>query len=175
MTDALKNLKSLRQSRRFDGSAIPAQDLQTILEIARWTGSARNLQPWQMIVVQDKNRLAELGAIRELNVWMENASCAIAIALPEPTPLGADYDEGRLSERIMLAAAALGIGSGTAWYIDEEQRAQARTVLNLPEGLTVASLVVLGYAEAATGRASHGGRKSLSEIVSYEQFGERDS
>ena len=45
MIDTLKTLKNLRQSRRFDGSAMPADDLQNILEIARWSGSSRNGQP----------------------------------------------------------------------------------------------------------------------------------
>lgn len=174
MTDTLKTLKSLRQSRQFDGQPIPTGDLQTILEIARWTGSARNRQPWQLIVIQDKNRLVELGAIRDLNAWMGNASCAIAIAMPVPAPLGTDYDEGRLSERIMLAASALGIGSGTAWYVDDEQKEQARRLLNLPEDISVTSLVVLGYAETASEFVGSGGRKPLSEIVSYERFGERE-
>ncbi len=175
MSDTLKTLKSLRQSRQFDGRLIPIEDLQTILEVARWTGSARNRQPWHLIVVQDKQRLAELGAIRDLNIWMNNAGCAIAIAMPVPAPLGADYDEGRLSERVMLAASALGIGSGTAWFVDDEQVEKARTLLNLPEDLSVTSLVVLGYAEIASGFVGHGGRKPLTEIVSYEVFGQPDA
>lgn len=175
MSDTLKVLKSLRQSRRFDGQPIPANDLQTILEIARWTGSARNRQPWQLIVIQDKRTLVTLGDIRDLNAWMASASCAIAIAMSVPAPLGADYDEGRLSERIMLAAAALGVQSGTAWYVDDEQVAKAKATLELPEDLSVKSLVVLGYAESASGFVGGGGRKSLTEIVSYEVFGSRDA
>lgn len=174
MTDTLKTLKSLRQSRRFNGEPIPADDLQTILEIARWTGSSRNSQPWQLIVIHDRHLLAELAAVRDLNAWMAKASCAIAIAMPDPPSTGTNYDEGRISERIMLAASALGIGSGTAWYVNDEQKEAARTLLHLPDGLSVTSLVVLGYAEATSGVAGSGGRKPLTEIVSYERFGERE-
>lgn len=173
MTDTLKTLKSLRQSRRFDGRAIPEDDLQTILEIARWTGSARNIQPWQLIVVQEKAALQALADVRELNGWLADAGCAIAIALPSAGGLGAEYDEGRLSERIMLAAAVLGLGSGTAWFVDDEQRERARALLGLPEELTVRSLVVLGYVdqESTAGTAKTGGRKPLDEIVSWERYG----
>lgn len=173
MTDTLKTLRSLRQSRRFDGQPIPADDLQAILEIARWTGSARNRQPWHLIVIQDKHTLTALGGIRDLNAWMATASCAIAIAMPVPAPLGAEYDEGRLSERIMLAASALGIQSGTAWFVDDEQIAKARATLDLPDDLAVKSMVILGYADISSGFVGGGGRKPLREIVSYEGFGQR--
>ncbi|MCA9833273.1 MAG: nitroreductase family protein [Thermomicrobiales bacterium] len=175
MSDTLKTLKSLRQSRQFDGHSIPVEDVQTILEIARWTGSARNIQPWQLIVVQEKAALQALAEVRDLNSWVADAGCVIAIALPSAGGLGAEYDEGRLSERIMLAATTLGLGSGTAWFVDDEQRAQARDLLDLPEDLSVKSLVVLGYVDqpSLAGSAKIRGRKPLDEIVSWERYGNR--
>ena len=68
MSDTLKTLKSLRQSRQFDGHSIPVEDVQTILEIARWTGSARNIQPWQLIVVQEKAALQALAEVPSLRL-----------------------------------------------------------------------------------------------------------
>src|SRR5690554_6744061 len=95
MADTIKTLKSLRQSRTFDGSSIEPDHLQTILEVARWTGSSRNSQPWQLIVVDDREQLKRLANVRELNLWMENAACAIAIVMPEGSTIATQYDEGR--------------------------------------------------------------------------------
>ena len=174
MIDTLKTLKNLRQSRRFDGSAMPADDLQNILEIARWSGSSRNGQPWQLVVVDDKEQLKRLANVRELNIWMENASVAIAIVLPGDTNVSHSYDEGRMSERIMLAADVLGYGSGTAWYTTDEEKAAAKEIMQIPESETLRSLVVIGkVTDVDNGSKGSGGWKAMEEIVSYNTFGNR--
>jgi hypothetical protein len=42
------------------------------------------------------------------------------------------YDEGRLSERIMLAAAAYDVGSSIGWFTGSG-RAAAKTILGVPK------------------------------------------
>lgn len=176
MSDTMKTLRNLRQSRRFDGSAVDATDLQQILEVARWTGSSRNSQPWQLVVVDDKEQLKRLANVRELNIWMENAALAIAIVLPGDTNVSHSYDEGRMSERIMLAADVLGYGSGTAWYTSDEEKSAAKGILRIPDDATLRSMVVIGRVSAPPTDRSKGtgGRKPLKEIVSYNAFGKRE-
>lgn len=176
MTDTLKTMKSLRQSRTFDGTAIEIDDLNQILEVARWTGSSRNTQPWQLIVVNDREQLKRLANVRELNVWMENASFALAIVMPEGSTVATQYDEGRLSERVMLAADVLGYGSGTAWFTKEEEIAAAKDLLGVPEAASLRSLVVIGRVDTGAEKrgGAAGGRKPLEEIVSYNTYGERE-
>lgn len=175
MTEMIKTLKSLRQSRRFDGSSMDADELQQILEVVRWTGSSRNSQPWQLVVVDDPEQLKRLANVRELNIWMENAAVAIAIVLPADTNAAHSYDEGRLSERAMLAADVLGYGSGTAWFTTDEEKTAAKDLLKIPADATLRSLVVIGRVSAPPTNRSKGtgGRKPLQEIVSYNTFGKR--
>lgn len=173
MSETLKTMKSLRQSRRFDGTPMESADLGEILDVARWTGSSRNSQPWKLIVVDDREQLKRLANVRPMNVWMENASCAIAIVMPEGSTVATNYDEGRMSERIMLAAQVLGYGSGTAWYTSDEEMSAAKDILQVPAAASLRSMVVLGRVSddpAERGRGS-GGRKPLDEIVSYNTCG----
>lgn len=176
MTNTLKTMKSLRQSRQFDGSAAEKDDLNKILEIARWTGSSRNSQPWQLIVVDDREQLKRLANVRELNLWMENASFALAIVMPEGSTVATQYDEGRLSERVMLAADVLGYGSGTAWFTKDEEISAAKELLQVPEAASLRSLVVVGRVDpnVENRRSDSGGRKALEEIVSYNTYGKRE-
>lgn len=175
MTDTLKTMKSLRQSRQFDGSAIDSDDLNQILEVARWTGSSRNSQPWQLIVVDDREQLKRLANVRELNLWMENASFALAIVMPEGSTVATQYDEGRLSERVMLAADVLGYGSGTAWFTKDEEIAAAKELLGVPEAASMRSLVVVGRVDEGAEKrgGASGGRHALEEIVSYNTYGKK--
>ena len=55
------------------------------------------------------------------------------------------FDEGRVTERLMIAARLLGLGAGTAWYGDESQQAAAKELLGIPSELTARSMVVIGH------------------------------
>ena len=85
------------------------------------------------------------------------------------------FDEGRLSERIMLAAAAYGIGSCIGWFagqgIDD-----AKAILDIPAQRRLRTAISVGYpdTEAQRSRRRSGpARKPLSEIVYEERYGQR--
>ena len=63
----LMQLIENRQSARglFDPErAIPAEDMKKILEAARWTPTAHNMQNFEIVVVDDKQLLAAISEIR---------------------------------------------------------------------------------------------------------------
>lgn len=170
-------LRGLRQSRRFLDQTIPADVLDELLEVARWTGSAKNTQPWEFIVIDDRDllrRLAEQGAYTG---FIANAALAIVLVLDGKAPRSEAYDEGRVSERLMLAARAHDLGSGTGWFSTEEAQRGVRELLGIPDGKDVWSAVAFGYVdESGEQRAASvsGGRKPLAEIVSFGRYGQHD-
>src|SRR5215467_11132710 len=46
-------LRGLRQIRQLKPDPLPQAALDDILEVARWTGSARNIQPWDLVLIHD--------------------------------------------------------------------------------------------------------------------------
>jgi len=174
--DTIAFLKNLRQSRRFLDKPVPQAIVDDLLEVARWTGSAKNTQPWEFIVVDDlatKKALAEAGAF---TAFLANVAVAIVIVLDGVSPRSEAYDEGRVSERLMLAAAHHGLGSGTAWFSTPDAQDAVRELLGIPPHRHVWSAVGLGYIDhSAPQRATSvaGGRKPLDEIVSYGRYGNR--
>jgi nitroreductase len=46
--------------RRYADRPIPDEVLNDVLDVARWTGSSKNTQPWQGVVVRDRARLVDL-------------------------------------------------------------------------------------------------------------------
>src|SRR5437879_4696063 len=120
-TDQIAFLRGLRQIRPLRPEPIPAAALADILDVARWTGSARNIQPWELIVIQDRATLRALGTIDGgKGPHLVNAGAGIALVMSGDLehPDFDTYDEGRLSERIMLAAAAHDLGSAIGWFKD---------------------------------------------------------
>lgn len=166
----LDELRGVRQTRTFTDEPVSDDDLERLLEIARWTGSSRNTQPWHFIVIRDRELLDKVSRVRgDLIVWAGGAPLAIALVIDPDWEISGAFDEGRLTERLMIAARLLGLGAGTAWYGDETQQAAAKELLGIPQHLTARSLVAIGHpASADPERPVGGGRKPLSELVSYD-------
>jgi nitroreductase len=173
----LAALRGLRQSRRFLDKPVPEEAIESILEVARWTGSAKNTQPWEFIVVDDPETNRALAGYGAFTQFLDNVPLSIVIVLNGASPRSEAYDEGRVSERIMLAAAHLGLGSGTAWFSTEDAKAPVRELLGIPADRDVWSAVGIGYTDTSQQQASPSlsGRKPLQEIVSHGRYGQRNS
>ena len=50
----LEQVRKVRQVRQYRPDPVPAEAVDQLLEIARWTGSSRNTQPWHFILIRDK-------------------------------------------------------------------------------------------------------------------------
>ncbi|HEU0116222.1 MAG TPA: nitroreductase family protein, partial [Thermomicrobiales bacterium] len=168
----------VRQARLFRSDPVPDDVLQQLLEIARWTGSSRNSQPWEFIVVTDRDVLRRLSELRAPINWLAGAPLAIAIVLNGGGDAVSEaYDEGRVTERLLVAAKLLGLGGGTAWFGDEGQEAQAKQILGIPPARTARSAVAIGYPTTTRDHrpnANTPGRKPLAELVSRNRLGQRE-
>jgi len=142
----LRGLRAVRKLR----PDLPEDILRNILGVARWSGSAGNRQPWEFVVVRDREMLRRLSTIDGANAGhLSTAGGGIAIVIhPEVADLDA-YDEGRLAERILLAAAAEGLGAavghftgpGDTWAASSE----AKRLLGIPEHFVLRETISLGY------------------------------
>lgn len=174
--DTIAFLKNLRQSRRFLDKPVSKEIVQELLDVARWTGSAKNSQPWEFVVVDDRATNTSLSEAGQFTQFLDNVAVSIVIVLNGASPRSEAYDEGRVSERLMLAADHVGLGSGTAWFSTPDAQHTVRQLLGIPADRHVWSAVGFGYADpSAPQRATSvgGGRKPLAEIASYGRYGER--
>jgi nitroreductase len=171
-----RQLRNLRQTRRFTDQPVPGDVVDDILAVARWSGSSKNTQPWHFVVVTDPETRKTLSESGEFAGFLAGAPLVIVIAMAGESPRSESYDEGRVTERIMLAADAHGLGAGTGWFApgaDGEDRVNA--ALGIPADMSVRQAIGIGYPAEANQRARsvRGGRKPLDEIVSRERFGHR--
>ena len=172
--DLIEVLRGLRQTRSFSSDPVDASALDAILEVARWTGSGGNKQPWRLVVVRDPETRAELAAVKADTGWLADAPVVIAIVTEGKSPESFRFDAGRLVERIMLAAFAQGLRAAVIGFgaPDSEPAQKARALLNVPESLWLTHAVVIGHpgpTENDPG-SKKSGRKPLKEIVVKERF-----
>jgi nitroreductase len=173
-------LRSLRAVRRFSSRAIPDEVLLDILEVARWTGSSKNTQPWRLIVVRDQGVLAELATCGPFAGHLSGAQAAIAIVMEDGNRR---FDEGRLAQNVMLAAWAHGVGSCIGSLYPEANTERARQLLGVPAKRWLHTAISLGYPadeRALRVSADRGslsgmpiGRAELADLVSWERYGQR--
>ena len=56
-------MSTLRAVRRLKPDPVPDDVLRRVLEAATWAPTGGNTQPWRVIVVRDRSRMAKLGAL----------------------------------------------------------------------------------------------------------------
>jgi nitroreductase len=167
-------LRSLRAVREFRQQPVPQEVIDAVLEVVRWSGSASNRQPWEVVVIHDRQTLQALAHCEGFVSHL--AGAALGMALVMAGEAGQEeqevFDEGRLSERIMLAASAYEVGSCIGW-LKGNGIAEAKNLLGIPEQRRLRTLISLGYPdeEARHARPKRPDvRKPMSEIVRLERY-----
>jgi len=171
---ALAPIRRVPQIRQYSSGPVPDQVVDDLLELARWTGSSKNTQPWHFIVVRDRETLRKLAALRANINWAASAPLGIALVFPVGSSLGEAYDEGRVTERLLTGAKLLGYGAGVAWFGEPPLQAEAKRILGVPEDRHARQIVMIGRATSTKDPRPTGpprGRKPLSDLVSYERWG----
>jgi nitroreductase len=149
--DRLRPLRQTRQIREFTPEPVDANALDAIADVARWSGSSSNTQPWRFIVVTDEGvirRLADIGPPQTRSLRTATAAIAIVLPVEDSHETSLAYDEGRAAERILIAAGMLDLGAGIAW-IRSDVRAQVSVVFGLPTDRYIRTIVAIGHPSEA--------------------------
>src|SRR5260370_35792538 len=56
-------LKSLRAVRQFRPDPLPQEVVDAVLVVAHWSGSASNRQPWELVVIRNRETPRALASI----------------------------------------------------------------------------------------------------------------
>ena len=171
--DYISFLRTLRAVRSFQPDPVPREVVDDILDVARWSGSASNRQPWEIVVIRERDTLRSLAGLDGYAGHLAWAPLGIVLIMAGDRAEQETYDEGRLAERIMLSAHAHGVGSSIGWIVGQGRDA-ARELLGIPRHKVVRTAVSLGYPDEQARRPRSGrgqARKPLGEIVHQERYG----
>jgi nitroreductase len=147
--DTLEAIRSRRSIRTYQGRSVPGELIDQLLAAAMSAPSARNQQPWQFIVVDDRGLLAEIARVNANARMAAQAPLGILVCGDlslEKSPGFWVVDCAAAMQNLLLAAHALGLGG--VWigiYPRQERMDNCRRLFALPEHVTAHSLAVLGY------------------------------
>ena len=152
--------------------------LDALADVARWTGSSQNTQPWRFIVITravDAARHPRRPACRRPAASRPRRRRSRSSLPSDPAAAVRDaYDEGRVAERILVAATMLDIGAGISWIRRMSGRRSA-ALLGLPADRMVRTIVQLGHPTAAARQpksAPGEARLPRDEVVFHERWPE---
>jgi len=162
-------LKSRRSIRVFKDEELDLDTILKILDIARWAPSARNAQPWEFIIVRNKETLKKLGELSPATRPILNAPAAIVVVTdPGVAPVTYQVDGACVTMYILLAIHALGLGG--VWINALRYQDEIRKLLKMPESKVPIAIVALGKpAEKPKPKP----RKDVKEMTYLEYYGNK--
>ena len=167
MENSLNLLKIRRSVRAFRDKSMPKKQLEKIVDAARFAPTARNVQPWEFVVVTDKNKLTELANLAENGRFIAQAAACIVVFSTDTKYFLEDGSAATCN--ILLAATALGIGS--CWVAGDKKPycQEVNTLLNAPLGMKLISIVALGYPQNKNVFKVMA-KRELKELIHWEKF-----
>jgi nitroreductase len=148
----LEMLKKRRSVRNFTKSPVEAEKIDMLVHAALLSPTSRNLQPWEFIVVTDKDILENLSQSKEDgSEFLKNAPLGIVVIAESDKSDVWVEDTSIASIIIQLTAESLGLSS--CWIQIRKRRHKngitseqyVREILGIPENRSVESIIALGY------------------------------
>ena len=165
MMDALEAIRKRRSVRKYTGDPITRADLETIVDAGRLAATGGNRQPWEFIVVTDKDIIGQLTVAAQ---WMDNAGAIVAVVMDESSRWWLE-DGSAAIENMLLAATALGYGSCwlEGWTLRLEDDLKA--ILDIPKDRRLLTLIPFGVTVEWPTKE----KKSLDEVLYWEKYGQK--
>lgn len=144
--NAIFNRRSIRS---FNGMKVEDEKLDKILRAGMQAPSAYNQQPWDFIVVRNKESLVRLSESNEYAGSLANADiCIIVLGNTHRMRLSemADQDLGACTQNILLQVADLGLGA--VWYGTSPIKERMEFIKNefkLSNNFIPYSMIGIGY------------------------------
>ncbi len=163
--DVSKAIRSKRAVRKFSDQPVPDEVIHQILDAGRRSQSSKNTQPWEFVVVRDRETLKALAQTGTYASHLAGAAFAVVLVGAERS-ISVSFDLGQTSSYLQLAAWELGVGSCIATLHREDD---AKAVLGIPAERYAAMSLSFGY-PADDWTPNKGGRKKLDEVVRWEKW-----
>ncbi len=192
----LEIIHKRRSVRVYKSGKVTDQQLETILEAARWAPSGANTQPWEFVVTRDREKMKKVRQIyseewkrrkledpihyKGLKKDYVGDVSVLVLVCGDPRTMGVylttrqpgdreklfQVSVANAVEHLMLMAASMGLG--TVWVsVREEVEADLRKLFNVPDPLRLLWVVPIGHPRVFP-RARP--RRELSAFVHREGY-----
>lgn len=155
--DLIEGLLTRRSVRQFDPEKkISHSEIEELLKAASYAPSAHNKQPWEFIVIEDKEKMAGFRAVQPWTSFAKNASCVIVVCGNTDEAFHreketenwnfADVDCALATQNLLLACHAKGYGACFCGAAPMPAIIESvKKYLDLPDNIRPLAIVPIGY------------------------------
>ena len=144
-----KAIQNRRSIRTYDNKPVKKGEIEKLLRSAMQAPSAANQQPWEFIVIENKETLEKLSSAHLYAGPMKNAALGIIVLANKEKLIFPSYWQQELAaatENILLEAVELGLGAVWMGIAPEEDRmTYIKKLFDLPPGVEAFAMLALGY------------------------------
>lgn len=149
----IENIMTRTSIRAYTSDPVPAELIETIVKAGMAAPSAMNRQPWEIIVLRDRETLDDLAGKLRYARMLSQAQVAIVVCADTKLRLNDgtmvdnnlwEHDASAVAENILLAAHALGLGA--VWTAASDDRAViVKEALGIPETVMPLCVIPMGW------------------------------
>ena len=147
--ELLEAIHSRRSIRQYTDQPVPEEMVRTVLEAAMIAPSAGNVQPWQFVVVDDREIMTQVKDVHPYVGMAHHAPLGILVCGDlrlEKFPGFWVQDCSAAMQNLLLAAHAQGLGAvWTGVHPVEERVARFRAIFKLPVPVVPLGFAVIGW------------------------------
>ncbi len=170
-------LRKRRSIRKYEDKPVENESVDILIESMLRSPSSRSFNPWEFIVVDDKQTIEALSSAKEHgSSFLKNAPLAIVVcAHPDKSDV---WVEDASIASLLLHLTAHDLGLGSCWIqirlrqhaSGESSEQYVKDLLELEDSLVVEAIVAIGY--PAEEKQGHDHSSLLFERVSYNRYGQ---
>ncbi|GAG40403.1 unnamed protein product, partial [marine sediment metagenome] len=155
--ETIEAIHTRRSIRNYTDRPLSDEQIEVLLRAAMAAPSAGNQQPWQFVVIDERELLTKIQSFHPYSAMLKRAPMAILIC----GDLAAEKHKGYWVQDCSAAAqnlllAAHGSGLGAVWlgvHPCEDRVAGMRDLLRIPDDKVPFALVAVGHPAEEKGRA----------------------
>lgn len=151
--------------REYQSKPIPKDILEKLVDAGRRAPTARAVEPWEFVVITDKETLQKLGRIATSGSFVKDATGCITIFCKDTKYY---LEDGcAATENILLTAQDLGLGA--CWIAGDKKpyAGEVSRLLGAPSELKLVSLISLGWPREEAEQVKS---RKLEDVIHWEKF-----
>lgn len=145
----MKEIFNRRSIRKYEDRPVEKEKIDELLRAAMQAPSAANQQPWEFIVVEDKNNLNKLSLVSPYSKLVAGSAVTFVLLANSDkfrVPTAWQQDMGAAAQNILLEATHLNLGAvwlgvATADSVVDN----VKEMFNLPDNIKPFALISVGY------------------------------
>jgi len=165
--DVMTAIKTRRSLRAYKAQDISRQDIEAVIDAARFAPTARAVEPLEFIAVTSKEILKKISDLAENGRFIAQAAACIVVFSGDTKYY---LEDGcAATQNILLAARARGIGS--CWVAGDKKPycLDVAKLLGVPLTYKLVSLISLGY-PLSEDEFKIVQKRSIEEVLHWEKF-----